>query len=299
MKKHLQKFILHLKQERNLSDHTASNYFRDLDQLFNFLDKKGYINWSRVNVTTARQFLVMLEEKKYSRRSLARKISACRSFFRYLVMEEVVKDNPFNVISTPKLPRKLPNFLYLQEMKKMLDQPDLKTAYGLRDRAILELLYGSGMRVSEVVKLNLDDIDMHGGEVRVFGKGRKERVVLIGSHAKASINEYLDVGRPQLSQLTKKDLRGAVFLGKWGTRITSRSIERMIVKYAKQAGLDKKITPHTIRHTFATHMLSGGADLKIVQELLGHASLSTTQVYTHITKERMKKVYDSHHPRAQ
>lgn len=290
--------MVYVKQERNLSDHTASNYFRDLTQLIKFLDKQGYLNLYRVNVTTARQFLLFLEEKKYSRRSLARKISACRSFFKYLGREEVVHENPFDLISTPKLPRKLPNFLYLEEMKKMLDQPKLDTPYGLRDKAMLELLYGSGMRVSETVKLDINDVDMEGGEVRVFGKGRKERVVLIGSHAKAAINEYLGAGRPKLSVRTQKNLKGAVFLGKRGTRITSRSIERMVEKYARRAKLDKKVTPHTIRHTFATHMLAGGADLRIVQELLGHASLSTTQVYTHITKERMKKIYDSHHPRA-
>jgi integrase/recombinase XerC len=234
---------------------------------------------------------------------LARKISACRSFFKYLVREGMAAENPFDLISTPKLPKKLPNFLYLEEMKKMLDQPDAKTPFGLRDRAILELLYSSGMRVSEVVLLNVGDVDLEGGEVRVFGKGSKERVVLIGSHAKAAIREYVDKGRAEMGRgggISRRGQKatGALFLGSRGTRITSRSIERMIVKYARATGIGKKITPHTIRHTFATHMLSGGADLKIVQELLGHASLSTTQVYTHITKEQMKKTYDAHHPRA-
>ncbi|MFA4857764.1 MAG: tyrosine recombinase XerC [Candidatus Margulisiibacteriota bacterium] len=298
MKVSLQKFITYLKRERNLSPHTATNYFRDLVQLVEFLCKQGTISLDKINISVARQFLLFLEERKYSRRSLARKISACRSFFKYLVREGKVSENPFNLISTPKLSRKLPNFLYLEEMKKLLDQPKVETAGGLRDRAILELLYGSGMRVSEIVQLNMGDIDLDGGEVRVFGKGSKERVVLIGSHAKAAIQEYIDQGRPEFAGGRTKKAGGAIFLGRHGTRITSRSIERMISLCAKKAGLVKKVTPHTIRHTFATHMLAGGADLKIVQELLGHASLSTTQVYTHITREQMKKTYDAHHPRA-
>jgi integrase/recombinase XerC len=298
MKNHLQKFIAYLKRERNLSDHTATNYFRDLNQLLKFLDEQGVVSFGGVNLSLARQFLLFLEESKYARRSLSRKISACRSFFKYLVREGIVPENPFDLISTPKLPRKLPNFLYLHEISKMLDAPDVNTSFGLRDRAVLELLYSSGMRVSEVVRLKLEDLDLASGEVRVFGKGAKERIVLIGSHAKAALGRYLEEGRPKLSVLTKKDLKGAVFLGKWGTQIAARSIERMIARYAREAGIDKKVTPHTLRHTFATHMLSGGADLKIVQELLGHASLSTTQVYTHITREQMKKIYDNFHPRA-
>lgn len=278
-------YLASLKSERNFSPYTLVNYRLDLEQLIKFLAERKKL-LSRVDRAVAREFLYHLEGDKYSRRSLARKISAVRSFFRWLVREKKASANPFELISTPKIEKRLPNFLYEEEMIKMLKAP----APGGRDAALLELLYGAGLRVSEATKLNTSDLDLSEGEVRIMGKGSKERIGLIGSYAVAALRQYL-------SSRGRTDSR-AVFQNKRGGRLTGRSVERLIKSYAQKAGLDKTVTPHTLRHTFATHLLSAGADLRTVQELLGHSSLSTTQVYTHITKERLKSVYDLAHPRA-
>jgi integrase/recombinase XerC len=297
MKKPVKQFLDTLSGQRNYSSHTISNYKRDLDQFLDYLEKRKIDDLGMVSQGIARQFLIYLEDKKYSRRSLARKIASCRSFYKYLIAEEQSKQNPWKLLSTPKLPRRLPNFLYLEEVAKLINIiPD--SLGGIRDRAILEVLYGGGLRVSELVKLNINDIEESEGEIRVMGKGSKERIVLIGSHAKNALAEYFSKVRPEFLKRNKKPNKNILFLSRLGTRLTSRSVERMIMKYAKKAGINKKVTPHTLRHSFATHLLSGGADLRIVQELLGHASLSTTQVYTHITKERLKKIYLENHPRA-
>lgn len=278
-------YLSSIKSERNFSPYTLINYRLDLEQLAKFLaEKKQLLN--RIDRAVAREFLYYLEKKKYSRRSLARKISAVRSFFRWLAREKKAGANPFELISTPKIEKRLPNFLYEEEMLKMLKAP----APGGRDAALLELLYGAGIRVSEAVKLNLADLDLGEGEIRILGKGSKERIVLVGSFAVKALKQYLFSRK-------KSDSR-AVFQNRRGGRLTERSVERLIRFYARKAGLDKTVTPHTLRHTFATHLLGKGADLRTVQELLGHSSLSTTQVYTHITKERLKSVYDLAHPRA-
>ena len=282
-------FLDSLRSERNFSPHTLINYRIDLSQFLSFINKRGGSLFS-IDRQLSREFLYHLEKNKLSRRSLARKISAIRSFFRWLIREGKTKTNPFKLISTPKLQKRLPNFLYKEEVEKLLAAPDVKTVFGKRDRAIFELLYGSGIRVSEAVKLNFSDLDLECGEIRVFGKGRKERIVLIGKYAVSAIKDCLaERGRSQ---------NRALFINQRGGRLTERSIERMIKFYAKKAGIDKPLTPHTLRHTFATHLLSYGADLRTVQELMGHASLSTTQVYTHVTKEKLKSVYDLAHPRA-
>lgn len=293
MKLLITKFIQSLRSERNYSPYTIKNYSIDLIDLQRFLDKRK-TNLSKVDRITAREFLYNLQ-KKYSRRSLARKISSCRSFFRFLQREKYVDKNPFELVKTPKLEKRLPNFLYENEIQKMLNGLDLKTDFGKRDLAILELLYGSGIRVSEATRLNLSDFDLSAKEIRVFGKGAKERIVLIGKHAVEALRDYLENTRAKLLGGNKNR---SVFLGSRGSRLTERSVERMIKKLAEKCGLLKKVTPHTIRHTFATHLLERGADLRTVQELLGHTSLSTTQVYTHVTKEKLKSVYDKAHPRA-
>ncbi|MFA4967086.1 MAG: tyrosine recombinase XerC [Candidatus Margulisiibacteriota bacterium] len=282
-------FIDSLKSERNFSDYTLINYGIDLDQFCRFLEKQEtpLFSMSRQN---AREFLYYLEGQKFSRRSLARKISAIRSFFRWLVREGKTKSNPFELLSTPKLQKKLPNFLYKEEIEKLLEAIDTGKLQGKRDRALFELLYGSGIRVSEATKLNLSDLDLEGREIRVFGKGRKERIVLIGKYAVSALKDYLaERGKTQ---------NKAIFHNLRGGRLTQRSVERSVKYYAKKAGIDKPITPHTLRHTFATHLLTYGADLRTVQELMGHSSLSTTQIYTHVTKEKLKSVYDLAHPRA-
>jgi integrase/recombinase XerC len=282
-------FLDSLRSERNFSRYTIINYRIDLSRFLSFIDKRGGSLFS-IDRRSAREFLYHLEKNKFSRRSLARKISAIRSFFRWLIREGKTKTNPFKLISTPKLQKRLPNFLYKEEVEKLLQAPDVRSVLGKRDRAIFELLYGSGIRVSEAVKLNLSDLDLDALEIRVFGKGRKERIVLIGKYAASAIKEYLRARRGSQSR--------TLFQNKRGGRLTERSIERMIKLYARTAGIDKPLTPHTLRHTFATHLLSCGADLRTVQELMGHSSLSTTQIYTHVTKEKLKSVYDLAHPRA-
>lgn len=278
----------HLKTERNYSPHTISNYKRDLVFLTGFFKER------KVNRLTAREYLVQLEKNGFSKRSIARKLSAARSFFRFLMREKMAEVNPFDNLLTPKIPKKLPNFLYPEEMARLLKAPK-SDPLGRRDLAILEILYSSGIRVTELASLSLNELDLAEGEIRVFGKGSKERIVLFGSHAVSAVKGYLTTARPELLSGKKS---AAVFIGRRGTRLTTRQIERLIKYYAKKAGIVKKVTPHTLRHSFATHLLDGGADLRMVQELLGHVSLSTTQVYTHVTKERLKKVYESSHPRA-
>jgi len=293
MKPFVAPFHSYLKTELNLSPHTVLAYIRDINQFMEFVKSKGSLfeNPQRIDPAFARSYLRWLELKNFSKKSVARKISSCRAFFRYLFREGKIKLNPFEHILTPKLGKRLPSFLYPEEVVKLLNAVDLKLKNGTRDLAILELIYASGMRVGEVAKVRIENIDLESGEVLVQGKGDKERVVLIGSHAISSIKKYLDARK----SITDEKI---LFLGRGGSKLTSRSMERMVRKYARKAGLSKRVTPHTLRHSFATHLLSGGADLKMVQELLGHSSLSTTQIYTHITKEKLKSIYDKAHPRA-
>jgi len=282
-------YLESLKVERNFSPHTISNYGIDLSQFLHFLKNRAIL-LSDFDRLKAREYLYELEKQKFSRRSLARKISATRSFFRWLLREGKTGSNPFNMISTPKLVKRLPNFLYEEEIQSLLKLPEGSITQGARDKALLEVLYASGIRVSEAVQLNLSDVDLDEGEIRVLGKGSKERISLIGSRAIYAIRGYL--------KFREKNQNRALFQNLRGGRLTSRSVERIIKKYAKKAGIDRKITPHTLRHSFATHLLSHGADLRIVQELMGHTSLTTTQVYTHVTKDKLKAVYDVAHPRA-
>ena len=285
----LSAFINYLKNERNFSPYTITNYQRDLVFLLNFIKNRD------PDRSAAREYLRALENKRYSRRSIARKLSSVRSFFRYLLREKIIRENPFQNLMTPKLPKKLPNFLYPEEINTLLAAPSSSTATGRRDRAILEVIYGTGLRVTELSGINLSDVDYKEQEIRVLGKGGKERIVLFGSHAQKALHDYLDNSRPELLGGQKQN---ALFIGQRAHRLSPRQIERRIRFYARKAGIMKKVSPHTLRHSFATHLLAGGADLRMVQELLGHVSLSTTQVYTHVTKERLKQVYDSSHPRA-
>jgi integrase/recombinase XerC len=296
IKDDIEEFKVCLREEKNFSPHTISSYSVDLKQLLTYLAQRGslFMGPGRIDADVARRFLMYLEQKKFSRRSIARKIAACRSLFRFMIREGRAKANPFKLISTPKMDRRLPNFLYNEEITRLLAQPDPKSPSGLRDRAALELLYATGMRVSEMVKLSLHDIDLTEGEARVFGKGRKERIVLLGSHSIEAIKRYISQAR---SKLNKKGLK-QLLISREGTPLTERSVQRLVSFYVKKTGIGRKVTPHTLRHTFATHLLGGGADLRTVQELLGHSSLSTTQMYTHITKERLKSIYDSFHPRS-
>ncbi|MFC1517891.1 tyrosine recombinase XerC [Candidatus Margulisiibacteriota bacterium] len=290
------KFLDFLKIEKNYSAHTLSAYAQDLHDFSDFAEKYRINNWTKLNYQQCLQYLLFLDHKRSSRRTIARKIAACRTFWKYLMRQKKANENPWDKISTPKLDKKLPIFLTIPEIKNLLSAPDINKPLGLRDRSLLELLYATGMRVSEAVQLNINDIDTARSEILVFGKGKKERIVLLGSYANSALQEYLRHGRSALLNKTYKTK--ALFINKGGTRLSQRSVQRMLIQTTLKAGIAKQVTPHVLRHSFATHLLDGGADLRSVQELLGHESLSTTQIYTHVTKERIKKVFNSSHPRA-
>ena len=302
MKKNINSYISFLKNEKNYSGNTIISYKNDLIQLLNYL--KDYKIIKRNNIEyidrgIMRKYIVYLKKCDYSVRSICRKISTTRSFFKFLLREGIVNINPTINLITPKIDKKLPYFLYLQEINKLIEAPLGNTIFGIRDRAILELLYGTGMRVGELVNLNIRDIDLYEKIVRVFGKGSKERILPLGNPGIKAVQEYLNsrnIFRKNKS-INKND-PNALLLNRFGGRLSARSIRRLIIKYMKIAGLNKKISPHVLRHSFATHLLGGGADLRSVQELLGHESLSTTQIYTHITKERLKVIYKKSHPRS-
>jgi integrase/recombinase XerC len=289
------KYINYLEAERNMSAYTVRNYTTDLLDFFNFLRAKDISSLKEVDRLTLRDYLSHLMKQGLVKASIARKLSAIRSFYRYLLREGVISTSPAATTSSPKLDKRLPSFLTIEEMKRLLQAPDLSTPQGQRDRALLELLYASGLRVSELAQLNLKQVNLDTHEIRVWGKGAKERVVLMGEPAAKALTTYLSQGRPKL--LGKKR-SNALFLNRYGGRLPERRIQIILGKYASSADIDKKVHPHLLRHTFATHLLDGGADLRVVQELLGHADLSSTQIYTHVTKSQAKKVYLSAHPMA-
>ncbi len=289
------KFIDYLKVERNASRYTVRNYDADLREFFEFLKSESIKSLDEVNKDVLRDYLYQLMENGFARTSIARKLSAVRSFYRYLQREELVSVSPAATISSPKLDRKLPVFLSQEETARLVEAPDITKPAGMRDRAFLELLYASGLRVSELAGLDVSQVDRETKEIRVWGKGAKERIVLMGDPAARALTTYLEQGRPKLNK------RGdpAVFLNQDGGRLTVRSVQSLVHYYAKSVGIDKDVHPHMVRHSFATHLLNGGADLRVVQELLGHASLSSTQIYTHVSKAQAKKVYLAAHPLAE
>ncbi|MGI5839083.1 MAG: tyrosine recombinase XerC [bacterium] len=295
-------FLLYLRVEKNSSPRTLESYRSDLEQFFAFC--RGSQTAVEFSVTAVdrllvREYLAFLQSRDYSRRSTARKLASLRSFYRWLLREERIKDNPLAGIATPKIERRLPNFLYLSEMDALLAAPDRSTPLGLRDAALLETLYATGIRVGELVGLNLGDIDFGMEYVLVFGKGAKERIVPIGAKAIAAVQDYLRRGREALRPAGRSgSAEKALFLNNMGTRLTARSVRRCIDKYTQRIALQRKISPHVLRHSFATHLLEAGADLRSVQEMLGHVNLSTTQVYTHVTRAQLKRVYGQAHPRA-
>ena len=295
MTKALQQYTVYLQAERNASVHTLLNYRRDIEEFAAFCRDHGIESWEEVDRSTLRKWLTWLANQGFVRASIARKVTEVRSFYRFMIREKILDFNPLLAVSAPKVPRRLPNFLSHQQVESLLSCPDTSTPQGKRDRAILELLYASGMRLSEVAGLNLSNINLNTREIRVWGKGAKERVVLMGQPAAQALRVYLSEGRPKL---LKSKETPALFLNKSGGRLSVRSIDDLLQRYSHQAGLPDKITPHVLRHTFATHMLEGGADLRVVQELLGHSRLATTQVYTHVTQSQARKVYFEAHPRA-
>jgi tyrosine recombinase XerC len=293
-------FLDYLRVSRRLSPHTLKGYSEDLLQFHDFLtgESTSCVDWADVDHRQVRAFLARLQEEGYARRSTARKLSAVRSFYRFLCRQGVVERNPTVGVTGPKLERRLPSHLLAPEIEAFLLAPDRNDPKGARDAAILECLYSSGMRVSELVALNLDDMPEYGDAVRVLGKGQKERLVFLGRAAREAVAEYLTLGRHRLLAAGRAPDAEALFLNKNGTRLTDRSVRTIVHRYIQETALATQATPHTLRHSFATHLLENGADLRSVQELLGHASLATTQIYTHVTGEQLRKVYDAAHPRS-
>jgi integrase/recombinase XerC len=306
----LQEYWDHLKAVRGAGEHTLRAYQEDLQQLLGFLTLQGMDSWAQVSSGHLRRFLADLAEQGRARRSLARKLSCFRGFFAYLYRRKGLASDPTVGLVSPKLPRQLPEFLYPQELEQLLAAPAPGTAQGLRDKAILESLYSSGLRVSELVALNLFQLG-ESGELRVKGKRGKERVVFLGKPARQTLQIYLSEGRPELirkgdttqkpqdpAKRIKTREEAAVFINRQGTRLSDRSVRRMLHKYIMLTCARHGLSPHSLRHTFATHLLEGGADLRVIQELLGHASLATTQIYTHTSLRHLQEVYDKSHPRA-
>jgi len=287
--------LTYLIAEKNASPHTVDNYRREIEECLSFLEEQGVHNWPDVDRSVLRRYLSWLNAQGYAKASVARRLSELRSFGRFLMREGIVPANPFRAVSSPKLAQRLPVPLSVQETVALLSAPDVTTPQGLRDRAILEALYSGGLRVSELVGLNVEDIDWGRGELRVLGKGAKERIAFLGRPALEAVRAYLEEGRPHLLQ---DRVSNALFLNRSGGRLTTRSVMNLLKKYSRMAGLEKRVTPHTLRHTFATHLLDGGADLRSVQELLGHALLTTTQIYTHVSQSRAREVYLRSHPLA-
>lgn len=306
MEQLLEHLFEHLRYERNASEHTLRNYRIDLGQFHDHLapadpqtGRRREFDIRQIDHITIREWLSALHSENKKKSSIARKLAALRTFFQFLVREGVIEKNPAKLVSTPRLEKKLPNYLSIEEVVRLIETPDVATDLGKRDRAILEMLYGTGMRVSELTKLNLGDFDLRRRLVRVRGKRRKERIIPFGEPALHALLDYLQVRNAFLANApaTERDEQ-ALFLNYQGTRITTRSVGRMVDKYINICAGLHDISPHSLRHSCATHLLDSGADLRHIQELLGHARLSTTQIYTHVSMERLIEVYDKAHPKA-
>jgi site-specific recombinase XerD len=314
MREVLKRYIAYLKAEHNASQYTIRNYRTDLvgtskrgagKGFFQFLLLNNISDLREVDKQTIRNYLTWLVNQNIEKSSLSRKLSVIRSFYRFLLREGIINESPIPINASgrkgersslsPKLDKRLPVFLTQTEVQELINTPDLKRSEGKRDRAIIELLYATGLRVSELTNLDVADINLDSHEIHTLGKGSKERIVLIGNPAAVAISDYLENAR---NKLLKGKNNTALFVSRFGSRLINRRIQKMIQRYSILCGLEKKVHPHVMRHTFATHMLDGGADLRVVQELLGHADLSSTQIYTHITKQQAKKVYLLAHPLA-
>ena len=286
----IDRFLDYLRIERNVSPHTAKAYAEDMFRFRDHLRTNGCSEVEGINARLLRTFVAGLHESGLAPSSVARRMSAVRTFIKYLLRMEAIERDSSQGLRTPKIGRKLPHFLGGKQIEVLLDAPSRNTPLGVRDRAILETMYGGGLRVAETVGLNVSDLDLAQQIARVKGKGRRERLAPIGKHAVAANVAWLAIRKPKLNAAGKP--LPALYLNKNGGRLTTRSVGRLVTKYLQIAGLDPKTSPHTLRHTFATHLLERGADVRSVQELLGHASIATTQIYTHLTAERLREVYD-------
>ncbi len=294
------RFIDYMQAVRNVSPNTIKGYATDIAKFIGFLEDESLSTSPRdIHSRIVRRYLARLQRQGMSKTSIARKMASLRAFFRYLVHKKLMELDPMLGLSSPKLDKRLPKFLRPEQVEALMLRPDTTEPIGARDAAMLEVLYATGCRVSEVAGMNVRDMDLGAGEIRVLGKGSKERITLIGRAAQEALSGYLHNARPKLlARRTDGTNEQAAFLNKDGGRLTVRSINRMLDKHFGQVSDELKISPHVLRHTFATHMLENGADLRSIQELLGHTSLSTTQIYAHVTQERLKQVYEQAHPRA-
>ena len=295
MEAFLKEYLSILKLERNLSENTIESYKNDILSLLSFLDEKSVSDLSEVKPAQLNDFFRILNKLGLTSRTAARYYSSIKGFFNYLFLNKYILKNPVEKLSAPKISRNLPVVLTINEIEKILSMPDTGDKLGLRDKALLELLYACGIRVSELINLKIFDLFFDEEIIRVFGKGSKERIVPVGSSAVKWVNEYLKKSRPLLEKKMKSE--NILFLNVRGTKLSRMGIWKIISKYGKAAGIKKEVHPHTFRHSFATHLLEGGADLRAVQEMLGHADISTTQIYTHIDREFIKQVHKDYHPR--
>ena len=295
LRSYLERYLKHL-ESNNASQYTVKNYGTDIGQFLDYCAEQGITTLSALGRDIVRAYLAELTETGYARASIARRVFELRAMGDYLLHQQLWQENLFRRIYAPRLPQRLPHYLTHEEIDQLLAAPEADTPQGLRDRAILETLYASGMRVSELAKLDLRDVNLSNGEVRVIGKGDKQRIVLVGRPALRVLQTYLREGRPSLQG--EHPPRNALFLNRLGGRLSVRSISEVVRQAGAAAGIAQIVTPHLLRHTFATHLLDGGADLRVVQELLGHSSLATTQIYAHVTQKRAREVYNRAHPRA-
>jgi len=295
MERLLKEFIYFLSVEKGLSSNTLESYQRDLRKFFLFLRGKNINEIENISRTIITDFLMEQREKGLAPSTLTRNLASIRSFYQFLLKEQIITENPSVELETPRAEKKLPRVLSFDEIELLLEQPETKNAIGLRDKAMLELLYATGIRVSELVSLNVNEVNMKMGFLKCDGKGNKERMIPLGSVAIRSIQEYLQNSRPKI--LKQKEEK-ALFVNQQGTRLTRQGFWKILKKYALKAGIETDITPHTLRHSFATHLLENGADLRSVQEMLGHADIATTQIYTHVARRKIKEIYNQTHPRA-
>ncbi|MPM66041.1 Tyrosine recombinase XerD [bioreactor metagenome] len=295
MESYVNQFINYLAEERGLAQNTLESYGRDLRQFQTYLDSSNKEFLKDSNRNTILAYLTNLQTKGRAVSTISRNLAAIKSFYQYLVRERYLEKDPAANLESPKLEKKLPKILTIGEVEELLKQPNGTLPAGTRDKAMLELLYATGIRVSELISLNISDVNLDMGYIKCYGKGAKERIVPLGSIAAKCVQEYINRGRPKLVRTYDE---AALFVNHHGNRLTRQGFWKIIKKYAQEASITKEITPHTLRHSFATHLLENGADLRSVQEMLGHADISTTQIYTHVTKNHLKEVYDKTHPRA-
>ena len=293
MEKEINNFIEYLKYQRNYSDFTCNNYKKDLNEYNSFI-LSNKINYKNMDYNEAKEYVIYLNKKNDAKSTISRKLSSLRTFYKYLVLNNKVESNPFLLVSSPKKEKRIPKFINYNNMEEILNVPNIKTKEGQRERVILEVLYASGVRVSELVNIKLKDIDFSNKNILIFGKGSKERLVSFGDYALEYINLYLKEGRNLLLDGVKSDY---LIVGKKSEKLTRRRVEQIVDDIIKRTSIKLNITPHMFRHTFATHLLDNGCDLLVVQELLGHASLSSTEIYTHVSNEHLREVYLKCHPR--